>query len=251
MSGSLQVGFAPQSIAGTWDGTTLTFSQTMAVTAIANFTVSSPSADKKPYLGLAAGYMAADQSLNQPTLPDASCTTPSQTAGSVSMSCTLQSVSGFDPTTNPLYLGANLSIPVGLLGDSYSGQFWVYGKFSPCTGASCGAAPVIEFGHMDAVQVEPVNNPDGSGVVLLPNKSTVVRVFGTASQPTTVNVNLTAPYRTDSITLNQPVTMGPATPNSDNQAASGLFGCANRRPAPRSCALGICPMEPRWSMTFM
>ncbi len=223
VTGSLQMDFSPQLVAGNWDGDSIKFSTPLAMTARADFTVPSPSTDKKPSLLLIANFRGQDGSPNAATIaaPDLTCSS-SSTTGSASMSCSLQRVGGFTPATvPPLYIGVRLAIPVDLLGVSYVGQMWVYGQFSACTGTACGTSPLV-FDHMEVVQVVPVSDPDTKKLILVPNKSTVVRVFAKSSQKTTANVTLTAVGR-GAAPLSQAKEIGPDKIDPDNYGQSADF----------------------------
>jgi len=226
IQGSLRVDFSAQivpiTISGTWNQD-FAFPTPLTVTANAQFNVSAPAADVSPSIQIMVTLPEAHNTFYD-SVATMDCATPKVSATSAQRSCALTGAGGMNDTSGPpLYIGAYLSIPINLGSGSWSVEMKWYGKFALCTGTAC-AVSGPEFDHLEVVQVVPLDDPKTSSPIVVPNKSTVVRVFGTSSKPTDVNVTLKAVDRGGTLP-SRPATLGPdkSDPNSPIQSADFLL----------------------------
>ena len=224
VAGSVRVEFSPLVVSASSAGSSnqiFTFSPAIQVTVTANYTVSSAPVNAEiPTLSIVTGVPWSGRLFT--TYP--SCARATVTPGNASLSCSVKGVSGANDTTGPpIYLGAYLWIPSDT-GSALSraGEVDVFGKFSPCSGTDCGSGAPPKFDHIDVIQVVPVTDPATNELILVPNKSTVARVFGTANAPTKVDVALTSLDRSGG-PIHLPLTLGPGPLDTNKPAQSADF----------------------------
>ena len=224
IQGSLRVDFSSQivpiTISGTWKQD-FAFPTPLTVTANAQFNVSAPATDASPAIQIEVTLPEAGNTFYD-SVATMDCTASKVSAASAQRSCAVTGADGMSDTSGPpLYIGAYLSIPINLGSGSWSVEMKLYGKFSLCTGSACTVSGPA-FDHIEVVQVVPVTDPKTSAPIVVPNKSTVVRVFGTSSQPADVSVTLKAVDRGGTLPSHY-ASLGPNKPDPDSPVQSADF----------------------------
>ena len=222
VSGTVGVSVSPSSVTATWPANGLMqFSPQIDMSATANVTGTANIGYVQ--LGPYSGFPSLTTVNPWYSLSPAICDSGRISGpGTVSQNCQLQFASddSSPPGTLPVIA---LQVEIGTSDPVYGGSAdWVMtaAYFKPCT--TCVSSTPV-FDHIDVVQVVPVDDPKTNEPMVVSNKSTVVRVFGTAPQQTTVTATLQS--NRDATVLSQPLTVGPnkGDPDIDNSSANFLL----------------------------